>query len=337
MGNVLATTSILPAIKRKYPESEVTWITMKISAPLLMNNPLIDRVFIWEPESWMILEQEEFDVVMNVDKSRGPGSFTMRVNAKERLGFGVDRRGAIVPLNPEAEENYMLGLDDELKFRRNVKTVPQLECEEFKLPYERDQYILNLTADEIRYAESYKREHGILPGRRVIGFNTGCSELYPNKKMTVDQHEIIIRSLLDLPDISIVLLGGPEDTLRNAELARRLEGHVVSTPTTDGVRRGACYESLCDIVVTGDSFGMHLAIALKKYVIAWFGLSSATEIDLFDRGVKLVPEGLACSPCWKKQCPHNLECVSMIDLDRIRTEIVSGLARLSEHNGGVPA
>jgi heptosyltransferase-2 len=66
---------------------------------------------------------------------------------------------------------------------------------------------------------------------------------------------------------------------------------------------------------------MHLAIALKKHVVAWFGLSCWTEIELFGRGVKLHPEGLECAPCWKKVCPYNLECIDMIDLERIEREI----------------
>ena len=68
---------------------------------------------------------------------------------------------------------------------------------------------------------------------------------------------------------------------------------------------------------------MHIAIALKKYVIAWFGLSCWTEIDLYERGVKLFPIDLFCSPCWKKSCPYNLECVRQIDLKRIENEVVN--------------
>jgi len=84
-----------------------------------------------------------------------------------------------------------------------------------------------------------------------------------------------------------------------------------------GLRRGACFMDICDIIITGDSFGMHMAIGLKKYVIAWFGLSCASEIELYGFGEKLTPEGLWCSPCWKKVCPYNLECVQMIDLEKI--------------------
>jgi heptosyltransferase-2 len=151
----------------------------------------------------------------------------------------------------------------------------------------------------------------------VVGFNTGCSDLYPNKKMTIDQHVTLIEKLSVMKGIKLVLLGGPEDTERNAEMVRRVGKKVVSTPTTQGVRRGICYENICDVIITGDSFGMHVAIGLKKYVIAWFGLSCWSEIDLYDRGVKLIPEGLQCSPCWKKACPYDLECIQMIDLEGI--------------------
>jgi heptosyltransferase-2 len=155
----------------------------------------------------------------------------------------------------------------------------------------------------------------------IVGFNTGCSELYPNKKMTIDQHVALINRLYAVPGVRLVLVGGPEDTNRNAEIVRQVGDMVHGTPTTEGVRRGVCYVNLCDLVITGDSFGMHIAIGLKKHVVAWFGVSCAPEIDLFERGIKLVPEGLECSPCWKRECPYNLECISMIDLERITVEV----------------
>ncbi len=321
MGNVLVTTSLLPAIKRKYPSSTITWITEKNSAPLLAHNPLLDKVVLWTPENWMILQAQEFDIVMNIDKSKRAGAFALSVVAGERLGFGLNGNGAIVPLNPEAEENYRLGLDDYLKFRVNQKTVAQLECEECKLAYGRDEYLLVVTEEEKRFCEAYRREVGISPRTTVVGLNTGCSELYPNKKLSVDQHVALIERLGRREGLVVFLLGGPEDSLRNAEISRRVGDKVISTPTTEGVRRGLCYENICDVVVTGDSFGMHLAIGLKKYVIAWFGLTCSAEIDLFGRGVKLTPDGLACAPCWKKECPYNLECIEMVDLDRIVAEV----------------
>ncbi len=318
MGNVLVTTSILPAIKRKYPSSSITWITLANARRLLDNNPYLDRVYTWEPESWLTLRGMKFDVVMNVDKSVRSGVFTMGLIAAKKFGYGCNERGQIVPLNREAEYNYLLGLDDHLKFRVNTRSVSDILHQTMKLDYRRDEYVLNLSDEERCFCDDYSRTHGLDTAPIVVGFNTGCSDLYPNKKMTVDQHVALIERISEvLPRAAILLLGGPEDTERNAAIAGRAGGRVLSTPTTEGVRRGLTYINLCDVVVTGDSFGMHAAIGLKKFVIAWFGLSCWTEIDLYGRGEKLHTESLECSPCWKQQCPYNLECIQMVDLEKI--------------------
>jgi heptosyltransferase-2 len=321
MGNVLVTTSILSAIKRKYPLCRVSWITLGNAAPLLYNNPYIDEVFPWESESRLILRHMAFDVAFNVDKSRRSGAFIESVAAKEKLGFGLHPNGCIVPLNREAEENYALGLDDHLKFNVNTKTVQQIQCEQFRLEYRRDPYVLELTGEEKAFCAEYQKGAGIRDGDTVVGFNTGCSELYPNKKLTIDQHVRLIRALSGIPNVKLVLVGGPEDTERNAEIARIAGGAAINTPTTEGVRRGLCYIDICDAIVTGDSFGMHASIGLGKFVIAWFGVTCPGEIDLYDNGVRIVPAGLECSPCWKRGCPFDLECVRAVDLDAIRGHI----------------
>lgn len=321
LGNVLATTSILPAIKRKYPKSHISWITLRSAAPLLAHISMLDRVYVWEPESWMILQRMEFDIVMNVDKSQRSGALVEGLKAREKLGFGINKNGVIIPLNAEAEENYILGLDDNLKFRVNQKTVSQLQCEQFKLDYRRDEYTVTLSPEEYAFCHEYKRSAGVTPNEVVVGLNTGCSELYPNKKMTIEQHVKLIGMLGKTAGARVVLVGGPEDTQRNAEIIRQVGEKVISTPTTEGVRRGLCYVNICDVVISGDSFGMHMAIGLKKHVIVWFGVSCSQEIDLYGRGVKLVPQGLKCSPCWKRQCPYNLECIQMINLESIVKEV----------------
>jgi ADP-heptose:LPS heptosyltransferase len=329
MGNVLVTTTLLPAIKRKYPGCSISWITLKNAIRLLDHNPYLDRVYLWEPENWMTLQAMEFDIVMNIDKAVHACAFTMSLKAKRKLGYGLNANGAIVPLNPEAEYNYRLGLDDHLKFRVNQKPNTQLLTEAMGLRYQRDEYTLTLTHEELRFCESFRREMEIT-APLVVGFNTGCSLLYPNKKMTIDQHVVLINELSTMKGIQLLLLGGPEDTERNAEIVRQVGNKVINTPTTEGLRRGICYENLCDVIISGDSFGMHVAIALKKYVIVWFGVSCPQEIDLFDRGVKLLPEGLECSPCWKKTCPYNLECIQLIDLRKIVQEITEYKATLEK-------
>lgn len=320
MGDVLMTTAQLPAIKRKFPESTISWVTLKNAAPLLFNNPLVDYVYNFDAESILILNQMKFDYVMNVDKSQQSCALLDSIVGKYKLGFGLNEDGKIIPVNNGAFYNYRLGMDDHLKFKVNQKTGQEYLAETFELDYKRDQYIFELTTEEKLFIEKYKKKVGIKKNDKVIGFNTGCSELYPNKKMTIEQHIFLIKQLIK-KKYKVVLLGGLEDTQRNKEIYSRFKGKIINTPTIEGLRRGICYESIPDMIVTGDSLGMHIAIALKIYVVAWFGVSCWTEIDIYDFGVKLFQKDLFCSPCWKRQCPYDLECIKLIDLDRIISEV----------------
>jgi len=157
MGNVLVTTTLLPAIKRKYPRSTVSWLTLNNAYRLLDNNPLIDEVYRWDPDGMMRLQAMEFDIVMNIDKSAHTGAFLRMLKAKKKVGYGINGEGVIIPLNREAEYNYRLGLDDNLKFRINQHPNTRLLCEAMGLPYRRDEYVLELSREEQVFADGYKR------------------------------------------------------------------------------------------------------------------------------------------------------------------------------------
>ena len=77
----------------------------------------------------------------------------------------------------------------------------------------------------------------------------------------------------------------------------------------------------CKVIVTGDSLGMHIALALKKKVIILMGSTSAAEIETYGRGV-IITAGLPCSPCYKKgRCDNSPFCMDLISPRRVCSEI----------------
>lgn len=312
LGTVLATTAQLPAIKRNYPNSHITWVTRKSALPLLANNPFIDHLVEWSDENRMVLLQQKFELALNADKSRPAAAFMNLVTVEIKRGFGLNDNGAIVPLNAGAEYGFRLGVDDHFKFRVNKRTGNEILAEAWEIDYQRDEYVLQLTAAELAECERWRKELGLDEAPLVIGVNTGCSELFALKKLELEtQAEIVRQIAVEMPAAKIILLGGREDTERNQRLVEMTEGVAIPTPTTLGLRAGIILENLADIVVSGDSLGMHIAIALKKHVVAWFGLSCAAEVDLYERGIKIIRD-LPCAPCWKKVCdmPQGPICVT---------------------------
>lgn len=299
MGDVLRTTALLPAIIRAHPDARITWLTRSRAAPMLRGNPLVHRVLEWGDDAHAILRVLRFDLVLNADKSLAAGAMAMTVNAHERRGFGIDDAGCIIPLNPEANVLYELGLDDHAKFRLNQRTAPDLLAEALGFDHEGDAYTLRLPSAAI--------------GRRFkVGINTGCGPAWPMKKMAMSSVERLVQSLVQSTGEPVLLLGGPEDAEDHQRLCDSLGRAVERSEINGGVMRGAAELDRCDVVVSGDTLGMHMAIALEKHVVAWFGPTCPAEIDLYGRGVKVLAE-VGCAPCYRPSCPEEVPCASRVD------------------------
>ena len=79
----------------------------------------------------------------------------------------------------------------------------------------------------------------------------------------------------------------------------------------------------CILIATNDSFGLHLAIAMKKYVVAMFGPTNSSEAYLYNRGKTLTPENVQCDdfPCCLCKCKINESCMNHISPEHIFKEI----------------
>lgn len=323
IGAVVRATSLLKAIKRKYPGSHLTWVTDAPSDQLLKNHPLIDRVLTTKSEDLLCLSVLEFEIAFVVDKSLKAAGVLRQTQVEKVFGFQASAQGGgILPATAEAEELWQLGLDNHRKFFVNTKPETQLMIEALELgPYRREEYDLPLTESETRAVEKRRRKwregHSL-----ILGINTGCSSVIPYKKLSVEFHRQLIQKIhQEFPDIRIVLLGGPEDRDRNEKIGRDLPVH--QSPTLNGLRDGFLSVAACDVVLTGDSLGMHMAIALKKYVVAWFGPTCAHEIDLYGRGEKILSKA-PCAPCWKRVCDQPTMCYDLVPIHDVMEALKRG-------------
>jgi heptosyltransferase II len=325
LGAVLRSTALLPAIHRAFPKAKLTWVTQAPADKLLENHPLIDRALTLGIEHQWQLKALQADVVFCIDKSLTAAGVAKSIAAREIRGFKADgNTGAILPANPEARELWSLGLSNQKKFFENTKSENQLVHEALALgEYKREEYSFHFTALEQEMVRT-RRQLWSSRNEILIGINTGCSGVIAYKKLTVEyQRKLIAKLQKKWGDrIRVVLLGGREDATRNIEIANTL--NVISSPTTEGLRDGMVSVAACDVVITGDSLGMHMAIAQKKWTVAWFGPTCAQEIDLYDRGVKIHTKA-TCSPCWKRACDKNPMCYDLVDPQEILAGVEKGL------------
>jgi heptosyltransferase-2 len=324
LGAVVRSTSLLASIHRKYPGCRLIWVTEAPAHTLLRGHPLVDVVYSTSESDLLELASWDFEVALVIDKSRKAAGILRRVTFDQIFGFEVSpQSGAVLPATVAATELWEIGLSNHKKFFQNTKSESQLIHEALELgAWTRGDYNLPLSSSEQKISSERRQQWTADPGQPLIGINTGASPTIPYKKWTVAYQRELIVKLQARHGGNIVLLGGPEDTERNAQIAEGL--NVAQSPTTAGLRDGLLSVDACDLVFTGDSLGMHMAIARKKFVIAWFGPTCAQEIDLFERGVKVLAK-VPCGPCWKRVCDQAVMCYDQVDFKELFSALEKGI------------
>lgn len=316
LGDVVRTTPLLRTLPTELGTVHITWVTDQAALPLLVAGGLIDRVFASDdPFLAHLLRVEQFDLALCLDKEPRACALLTAARARSKRGFLLSERGAVEPATASANYLWRLGLDDDEKFRRNQRSYPQLMHEAIDIPYRGERYALPLPpqaqARAVELLAAAGADSETSKRGPLIGFQVGAGEVFANKAWTPAGMAKVIQ-WLDEKKLGIpVLLGGEREQEALAEVKARAAVPLVDIGTRHDIVTFAAIVARIDLLVTGDTLAMHLAIAAQRWVVAVFGPTCAQEIDLFGRGRKIVTP-LSCSPCYRRSCDIAPSCMDSI-------------------------
>ncbi len=315
VGDVLRTTSILHALKKKYPQSHISWFTKQNSAPIFLNNHLVDSLLIYEKNETLVrLQTEKFDLLIHPDASPTSSAFASIIKSKVKKGFVLNQNGKVVPVDRKAIEWLEMGCFDDIK-KLNTKTYQQILHEIVGLNYEKDEIIINLTDNELEFAKTFSEKNDLKKFKRIIGLNTGASDRWQFKQWRLDGFRDLIKLLSRDKNIGILIYGGQEEKERNRLLLEEFP-FLIDTGTDNTLRQFFALVNLSDVFITGDTLALHTATALKKKVICFFGPTSHNEIEDYGRIIKVIPD-ISCLICYKEKCDFKPNCMELIKAEEI--------------------
>ncbi len=319
VGDVLRTTSILHALKEKYPDSHITWLTKKNAQEIFINNNFVDNLLLLENYDLAArLNAETFDLLINPDASKVSASLASYSKSKIKFGYGLNHTGQVFPFDDNAVEWLEMGAFDELK-KNNKKTYQQIIHEIASLDYKKGEIIINLTQEEIEFKNLFFSAHNLSRYKHLIGLNTGASKRWQLKQWRFDGFKELISKLTKHEDIGILLFGGEDEDEKNNEL-QKLFPSLINTGSKNNLRQFFALMDIPHLILTGDTLALHTATALKKKVICYFGPTSGAEIEDYGRIKKITPE-MDCLVCYKPECDFKPNCMDLISSDLIYNEI----------------
>lgn len=319
VGDVLRTTTLLPPLKEKYPQSFITWCTRQSAEELFKGNPFVDEIFIIEDDAYFRLKAEEFDLVINCDTSKLSSSISAMANGKEKLGFVLNKKGFVEAASKEAEQWLEMSAFDDVK-KANQKTYQKIMHEIVKLDSEVVPPVLEIQDDARKKISNRASSWNYDKNKFTIGLNVGVGEKWPSKGLPLKRWKELIQ-LLKKENVNLFLLGGPDEIESINELKKEFN-FLIDTGCNNSLLEFAAIVDLCDLIITADTLALHIATALNKKIVSLFGPTSVSEIELYGKGVKLVSPDV-CKCFYNKYCKEEISCMEKISAEMILNAVKS--------------
>lgn len=297
-GDVIRTLSILPALKKKFPNSEITWITKNESVSIISGNQFIDKI-----HSTPFFTEEKFDFLYNFDLDDEAMHLAKNTNAFKKYGFYLDQ-GFPTAFNNGALYYLNTFFDDDLK-KNNRRNYQEMIFEIADIPYNREHCPIYLNEQDIIFANNFLKENRIDEEEKskLIGFHIGSSERWPSRSWPTEKIKDFIKESKKY-GYEIVLFGGPNETEKHKKIISDLNEEGIGifyNKTDNNDREFISLINLCEKIICSDSFALHVSLALKKPTITLFFCTSPHEIEGYGLLKKII------SPMLEKIFPEKMD------------------------------
>lgn len=259
----------------------VTWLVDQKGIPLLKGNPHIHRLLTINAFTPHLLLSEWFDIVINFEKEPGICAVSDRIPAWRRYGFRLDPQTHSAVAYDHSDEALSFTIDSSAK-RKKAKSWSDILYEMLGHKYTGQSYLLGCNPQvDIRYD---------------VGLNHLIGKKFPLKRWPEAQWQNLYDELS--PQYSVGWQQGDND----------IDDYIE-------------WIASCRVLVTNDSLGLHIALALGKPVVALFGPTIATEVE-GERLIKIMPPlDWDCIPCLESFCPKAEPCIAHISVESVQKAI----------------
>ncbi|WP_378950867.1 lipopolysaccharide heptosyltransferase II [Pelosinus sp. sgz500959] len=327
IGDVIHALPVAHALKKKYPNSRITWVVEKPAYDLLTNNPDIDEI--------IIFDKPKFKSIAGLLTN----GYTFAKELKAcQFDLAIDLQG----LFKSAAISYLSGATQRLVYcnaRELSHFIGQRICGEHEQGHVVERYLdvarhLNCKIDEVVFPlyitelEAKKtvmiaNHAGLRLENPYIVLAPGTN--WPSKCWPTTHFAELVDKLYDC-NLIPVIVGGPNDQRLAQEIIANTKVPPIDLTGKTTMKQLAYLIKGSQTFIGGDTGPMHLAVAVGAKVVTLFGPTDPKRNGPYGKGHQIVLAPVPCQGCWKKVCPKDEDCMSTIHPDRVFESIKSVLS-----------
>lgn len=324
IGDVIHTLPSLRALKRRFPEAQITWVVESAAADLLAGNPDLYRVVVSDRRTWI----KDLKKFKNIGKSISGISAFIRTLNDRKYDIVIDFHG----LFKSAVLAFLVKGDRKLGFD-SMQELSGLFYTE-KIPEDMSKHAVDRYLDFPRYlgCDIDGAQFNIYPGpeneKKIDQLLKAADINKDDLLIAVSPQALWETKLWDNAKFALLCdrvsaeLGGRIIFTGNgagemiADIISRMKSAAVNLEGMTSLRELAALYKRVALLITTDSGPMHLAAAVGTPVVAIFGPTSPARTGPYGTDHSVIQKGLSCVPCFLKHCETG-NCMNEISVEEV--------------------
>ena len=322
IGDLLNSTPAIALLRENYPSAEITVLARPLNASVLIGNPDVDRILIFDRDGkhrevlaqfqfYRELRRERYQLVVAIQTAMWSHLVAFLSGAPYRLGRYQKRFKST--LTHAWRGKYRKGETHEID--RNLELV-RLICNgegQRKL-------IFHLSPHEIATAKAGLTSWDIGDESLLIGIHPGGSSF--DKRWPEKRYAELADRLAHHYNATILLLRGPGEEALTDNIQKAMQSAAI-THAPETIRELGALLSCCDLVVCNDSGPMHLAAALDVPTVAIFGPTDHVAWHPLSGNASIVRRDMPCWPCSAHKCKIGWECTKKLPIKSVWNAVIA--------------
>lgn len=322
---MLFSTPFIRALREKYPDSFIACLVVPRCLPILEYDPHLNELIVFDEQGrdknlWgklkliRLLRAKHFDTVFLLHRSFTRSLICYLAGIPERIGYYTRKRAILLTksIPPPPEQLH------KVEYFLNI-------AKSFNIETENKDYELFPKSGDKDYIRNLFQKQQLKEDDFLVVINPGGN--WDLKRWPKENFAQLADRLVNTYQAKIIITGAAADFNLAQDIAKLMDKQPVTLCGKTTLGELAALMARVDLVVSGDSGPMHIAVSQGARVIALFGPTSFKITGPYGRGdYTVIQKNVGCEvPCYRVDCSDN-RCMKAITVDDV-FEVIEKMRR----------